>query len=264
MADDLLTAIDGAIARVTFNRPQARNAITADMVSRMGEFVGRVASDPDVRCLILSGQGDHFMAGGDISGFGDALRRPGEERRAEFVTRVRDAAPIFTGLLTMPKPVIASVRGACAGAGVGFAACCDFVLASDTATFLVAHIHIGASPDGATTYVLPRKVGLARAMDMAVLGKAVTAPQALAAGLVNQVHSEEELDTATETLAKALTGLSARAVANTKKLINESLNHTLDEHLEAEAQAFADCAAGEDFVEGVTAFAEKRRPEFNR
>lgn len=264
MSTDLLTAIDGPIARITFNRPQARNAINQAMVTAMGEFLEKIAADDNVRCVVLTGAGEHFMAGGDVAGFNDVLSQSPAERSEAFVQRINHAAPVFKHLLTMPQPVIASVRGACAGAAVGFAACCDFILAGESALFLVAHVHIGASPDGATTYALPRKVGTAKAMEMAILGGKVSATEALAAGLVNQLVPDAELDAATERLAQRIIRLPATSVRHIKALINQSLNNNLESQLKMEAAAFSNCAATPDFVEGVSAFLEKRNPEFNR
>jgi len=264
MSTDLLTSIEGPVARITFNRPQARNAVNQGMVTAMAGFLEKVAADDSVRCVVLTGAGEHFMAGGDVSGFGDVLSQSAEERRAAFLQRVHNAAPVFRHLLTMPQPVIASVRGACAGAAVGFAACCDFILAAESALFLVAHVHIGASPDGATTYALPRRVGTAKAMEMAMLGGRVSAQQALVAGLVNQLVPDAELAAATEKLAQQIVALPASSVRHIKSLINQSINNTLDRQLELEAEAFADCAASPNFVEGVSAFLEKRKAEFNK
>lgn len=264
MSTDLLTHIDGPVARITFNRPQARNAVNQGMVSAMVDFLGKVAKDESVRCVVLTGAGDHFMAGGDVAGFTDVFSQTPEERRTAFIQRVNNAAPVFRHLLTMPQPVVARVKGACAGAAVGFASCCDFIVAGESALFLVAHIHIGGSPDGATTYALPRKVGTARAMEMALLGGRVSAQQALAFGLVNQLVPDDQLDGATEKLVQQIVSLPASSVRNIKSLINQSMNNTLDRQLELEALAFADCAASPNFIEGVKAFLEKRKPEFNR
>ena len=264
MTNDLLTHIEGPIARITFNRPQARNAVNQAMVSSMVEFLDKVAADDSVRCVVLTGAGEHFMAGGDVAGFGEVLSQTPEERRQGFVQRVNNSAPIFRHLLTMPQPVIASVRGACAGAAVGFAACCDFILAGESALFLVAQVRIGGSPDCAITYALPRKVGTAKAMELAMLGDRLSAAQALAAGLVNQVVPDGELAAVTEKLAQQIVGLPATSVRHIKSLINQSINNTLERQLELEAYAFADCAASPNFVEGVSAFLEKRKPEFNK
>jgi 2-(1,2-epoxy-1,2-dihydrophenyl)acetyl-CoA isomerase len=262
--DDLLTIIDGPIARITFNRPKARNAINSAMVLQMGEFLGEVAADESIRCVVLTGAGDHFMAGGDVGGFGAVLTLSPEERREEFSRRARVSIPIFENMLTMPQPVVARVRGACAGAGVGFAACSDFILADDSALFLVAHVHIGTSPDGGTSYALPRKVGPAKALEMAMLGGKVSASEALAAGLLNKLVPADELDAEVERLVQQIIALPASSVRNIKSLFRQSFHNSLEDQLELEAQKFGDCTAYPDFVEGVSSFLEKRKAQFNK
>ena len=260
---DLETLIEGPVARITFNRPQARNAITSAMVPQMASFLGEVARNESVRCVVLTGAGDHFMAGGDVSGFGEVLEMSAEERRSEFARRAADSIPVFKQLLTMPQPVVARIRGACAGAAVGFAACCDFVVADETALFLVAHVNIASSPDGATSYALPRKVGAARALEMAMLGRRVSAQEAHDWGLVNRLVAAEQLDAKVEALVNQILALPASALSNIKSLFGQSFHNTLDDQLELEAKSFGDCAAHSNFVEGVSAFLEKRRAEFN-
>jgi 2-(1,2-epoxy-1,2-dihydrophenyl)acetyl-CoA isomerase len=264
MPQDLLTEIDGPIARITFNRPQARNAMSPAMVEPMKAFLAEVAGNDHVRCVIMTGAGEHFMAGGDVSGFSEVVTQTPEQRRAGFIERLNNAAPIFQYLLNMPQPVITGVRGACAGAAVGFAACSDFILAGKSAYFLVAHVHIGVSPDCATTYALTRRVGVPKAMEMAVLGGKVSSSEALAIGLVNRVVQDSQLETETHALAEQICHLPSRSVRHIKQLMNRSLGNTLDEQLKLEAESVADCAASPDFVEGVTAFLEKRKAEFNR
>jgi 2-(1,2-epoxy-1,2-dihydrophenyl)acetyl-CoA isomerase len=262
--DDLLTEIDGPIARITFNRPQARNAITSPMVQKLVTFTEQIAHDDSVRCVVVTGAGDHFMAGGDVAGFGKVLDQTPEERREDFTSRAAASIPIFKNLMTMPKPVIARVRGACAGAAVGFAACCDFVIADDTALFLVAHVHIAASPDGSTTYALTRRVGAAKALEMCMLGGKVSAEEALACGLLNKLVPDGELDTAVEKLAKQLLALPASSLRNIKHLIRSAYHNSMADQLQLEAEMFGDSAADANFIEGVNSFLEKRKPEFNK
>ena len=260
---DLTTLIDGPVARITFNRPEARNAITSPMVAKMANFLTQVARNESLRCVVLTGAGDHFMAGGDVAGFGEVLNMSAEERRQEFSGRAAASVPLFKQLLTMPQPVIARVKGACAGAGVGFAACSDFILADETALFLVAHVNIATSPDGATSYALPRKVGAARALEMALLGRRVSATEAHDWGLVNRLVAAELLDTEVEALAQQILALPASAVGNIKALFGQSFHNAMDDQLQLEAKSFGDCAAHANFVEGVSAFLEKRKPKFN-
>lgn len=263
-SEDLLTIIDGPIARITFNRPKARNAVNGPMIIKMGEFLQRVAADSSVRCVILTGSGEHFMAGGDVAGFSQVLDLTPDQRRADFERRVNNSRPIFQAMRSMPQPIIARVQGACAGAAVGFAASCDFVIASESALFIVAHVNIGASPDGATSYALPRRIGAARALQMAMLGTKVDAAKALDWGLANKVVPDNELDQVTEKLAQKIIALPASSVRNIKSIFNQSLDNDLDTQLGLEAKAFGDCAASPNFIEGVKSFMEKRPARFNQ
>ena len=164
----------------------------------------------------------------------------------------------------MPQPVVARVRGAVAGAAVGFVAASDFAICSDTAIFIVAHVHIGASPDGSTSYYLPRMVGVRKAKELAILGAKLTAPDALALGLVNRVVPDAELERAAEEVVTAIVATPATSVRRIKTLMDRSLDNSLERQLQLEAESFAECAATDDFVEGVSAFAEKRKARFNR
>lgn len=260
---EILTEINGPIARITFNRPHVRNALTAGMVGTMREFLKRIEHDPSVRCVVMTGAGEHFMAGGDVAGFGRTLEATPDERRRDFEQRARVAMPLFSVMERLPQPIIAKVRGACAGASVGWVAAADFVLVSDTALFIVAHIHLGTSPDGAVTWHLPRAIGLRKAKEMALLGDRLSAQQAVEFGLANRVVADAELDAETEKLAQRLAAAPSVAIARTKRLLNESAARSLAEQMDLETENFGACAATEDFVEGIRAFNEKRKAVFN-
>ncbi|MGH6991538.1 MAG: enoyl-CoA hydratase-related protein, partial [Stellaceae bacterium] len=158
--------------------------------------------------------------------------------------------------------VVASVQGAAAGFGLSLMMACDLVIAADSAFFTLAYINIGTSPDGSGTYFLPRVVGQKKAMEIALLGDRFDAATAKAMGLINFIVPAAELEAETMKLATRLATGPTRAIANTKRLINHSLERSLESQLQAEAMSFADCAASEDWLEGVKAFAEKRRPAF--
>lgn len=259
---ELLTQIDGPIARITFNRPQVRNALTTGMVTAMREFLKQVEHDPAVRCLVMTGAGDHFMAGGDVQGFAKSIEMSPGERQRDFEQRAGIAMPIFAVMERLQKPIVAKVRGAVAGASVGWVAASDFVLVSDSAFFLVAHIALGTSPDGAVTWHLPRAVGLRKAKEMALLGGRLTAEEAVTHGLANRVVPDAELDAETEKLVQRLANGPTVAIGRTKRLLNQAAANSLATQMELEAESFGACAGTEDFAEGVRSFTEKRKPAF--
>ncbi|QQN75276.1 enoyl-CoA hydratase/isomerase family protein [Croceicoccus sp. YJ47] len=259
---ELLTDIADGVATLTFNRPEVRNALSPDMVVGIQSFLAECERRDDVRCIVMTGAGDHFMAGGDVKGFAGAIDAPPVERAPDFERRARSAMPIFTLLERMPKPVVAKVRGAVAGASVGWVAASDFVIAADTSIFIVAHIALGTSPDGAVTWHLPRMVGLRRAKEMCILGDRMSASEALAAGLVNRVVAEADVDTETERLVRRLANGPTAAIGATKLLLNGALSRSQAAQMELEAESFAACSVTQDFEEGIRSFIEKRKPAF--
>lgn len=262
MSNELLTVIEGPVARITVNRPEARNATSYAMLAEIREFLKRIEHDSDVRCVVLNGAGGHFMAGADLGGFTEALKQSPAERRRQFEERVHQCSSLFLAIERLPQPFLTSVRGAVAGAGIGFVASSDFVVASENALFVLAHVHIGASADGSSTYYLPRVVGLRKAKELAMLGERIPAQQALAMNLVNRVVPDGELESETAKLVDRLVNAPSRALAGMKRMMNASLGNTLARQLQMEADAFSECASTEDFVEGVSAFIEKRKPVF--
>ena len=153
---DLDVLYTDAIATLTMNRPKVRNALSDEMRDAMSDVLHDIEQNPDVRCVVLKGAGDHFMAGGDVKSFSKLFQGSKEDIRKQFMLHIHDLHPIMFALRRMPKPVIASVRGAAAGAGVSMALACDLVIASDDAFFTLAYCNIGTSPDGSSTFQLPR------------------------------------------------------------------------------------------------------------
>jgi 2-(1,2-epoxy-1,2-dihydrophenyl)acetyl-CoA isomerase len=262
MTADVLTSVDSGIARITINRPDHRNAVTGDMLQTMAQFVHTATADPTVKAVLITGAGPHFMAGGDVKGFGAVLDLPAEQRRADFQQRSRDAAPLWLALEDMPQPLVVAVRGFCAGAAISLVAGADLVIASDTARFVLAHVGIGLVADAASTYHLPRAIGLRRAKQMALLGDRIDATEALAMGLVNWVVPDDALETKTEQLLARLATAPSISLAQAKHLLNRSLAASLEDQIEAEGQAVGACAASNDLREGISAFLEKRKPSF--
>ena len=264
MNDTLLLARDGAVATLTLNRPESLNVLGLDMIDALVTHATALATDTSVRCVVIRGAGKHFMAGGDIRMFAERLALPAPERQREIGVIIEHVHAAIEQMQRMPQPIIASVHGAVAGFGLSLMGACDLALAADTAYFTSAYRHIGVTPDGSSTWTLPRLVGLKKAMEIVLLGDRFDAQEALRLGLVNRVVPAATLAGATATLANILANGPALAMANGKRLINQSFSQSLSGQLAAEAASFSACAARDDFAEGVRAFLDKRPPRFGQ
>ncbi|MSO74794.1 MAG: enoyl-CoA hydratase [Alphaproteobacteria bacterium] len=262
MSEIVGVEIENAVATITLNRPEALNALNIELAKALADAVLGVEVDEGVRCVVIRGAGGHFMAGGDLKFFKATLNEPAGERRRFFRAMVETVHPTMIALRRMNKPVIASVEGAAAGFGMSLMLACDLAIAAENAYFSLAYVNIGTSPDGSGTFFLPRAVGLRRAMEIALLGERFDAKRALELALINRVVSTEALGAETEKLARRLANGPTLAIAATKQLLNRSLEVPLEAQLEAEAASFSACAASEDFVEGINAFIEKRKPAY--
>lgn len=259
----LYTDASTGVATLTLNRPQALNALDHALSTALRDAVAQVELDPAARAVVVQGAGDHFMAGGDIKTFHATLDLSPADRQIHFERFIGEVHETIVRIRRMDKPVLASVRGAVAGFGLSLMNSCDLAIAADTAYFTMAYRNIAASPDGGGTYSLPRLVGLKQAMELALLGDRFDANRALELGLINRVVPAAELAQATGALALRLAQGPTRALGRTKRLLNESLNHSLTQQLLAEQQSFAACANDADFARGLQAFVEKRAPSFS-
>jgi len=262
MNDTVLLATDGPIATLTLNRPQVLNAINREMVEGLAAALDRVEASPELRVVILRGAGNGFMAGGDIKFFTELTGLAATERRRQFERFIEVVHPTILRLRRLRQPVIASVHGACAGIGMSLMMASDLAIAAEGSVFTLAYVHLGVSPDGGSTFFLPRHVGAKKAMEIALLGDRFDAANALALGLVNEVVPAAALGERTTALARRLAQGPADALAGTKRLLNRSFDAPLPVQLQAEAESFASCAATGDFTEAVAAFIEKRPPRF--
>lgn len=260
--ETLLLEVADGIGTLTLNRPKALNALTPQMKEEMADATTRLEFDEAVRCVIVRGAGEHFMAGGDVKGFYAGRDASLHDKRRRFLEGINALHPVMFSLRRMRKPVIASVQGYAAGYGMSLAMACDLTICADDARFALAYVRIGTSPDGTGTYMLPRIVGLKKAMEFALLGDDCDAQAAASFGLVNFVVPRAELEAETLKLARRLASGPTHALANVKRLIHASLDTAYEAQLQQEAEAFASNVATEDFREGVSAFAEKRKPKF--
>jgi 2-(1,2-epoxy-1,2-dihydrophenyl)acetyl-CoA isomerase len=256
----LLIENDGAVRTLRLNRPESLNALDNELLTALGRAVAEADKDKSIRCLVVSGAGRGFSSGQDLA---DVAERYKSKEPMEIGGHLRERYnPLITRLRTIEKPVIAAVNGVAAGAGCSLALACDLRIAAESASFIEAFIQVGLVPDSGSTFMLPRLVGVARAMELAMTGRKVTAAEALQIGLVNQVVADDQLAGATKKLADKLAGLPTRAVGLTKRAINAAWTTDLETQLDYEAMLQTTAGRTRDHREGVAAFLEKRPPQF--
>lgn len=247
------------VARITLNRPDNLNSFNRAMARELHAVLASVASDASVRAVLLTGAGRGFCAGQDLV---EVLPKPGESAPILGETVEATYNPIIRGLRHLEKPVVCAVNGVAAGAGANIAYACDFVIASEKASFVQSFCKLGLVPDSGGTFILPRLVGMARATAMAMLGEKLTAAQALELGLIYQVHPAESfLDKALE-LATYLATQPTRGLGLIKRAFNASWSHSLDQQLDLERDLQTEAGRSHDYSEGVAAFLEKRAPQY--
>ena len=253
----LLSHTAGAVCTLTLNRPAALNALTAAMHGLLLPALNAAADDPAVRVVVLTGAGRGFCAGQDLAD--PAMRGPDVDVGAVVE---RFYKPLALRVRSMPVPVIAAVNGVAAGAGANLALCCDLVVAARSASFIQAFSKIGLVPDCGGTWLLPRLVGRARALGLAMTGDKLPADAAERMGLIWQCVDDEAFPVAVQALADQLAAMPTRALAETRRLIDAAAPAELSEALSWEAQAQGELGRAHDFAEGVAAFLARRAPHF--
>lgn len=240
---------------IKFNIPEKRNALVLEMRNELFHALQQADEDTNVKCIILTGEGKAFSAGGDLSALKDL--QPLEGRK-----RLQSSHPLIMKMLEMEKPIIAAVNGAAAGAGFSLTLLCDFIVASEQAFFVQSFVNVGLIPDFAAMHFLPSLIGMQKAKELMMLGERISAEEAKQIGIVNRVVPAESLLDEAVNLAEKLAKKAPIAIGLMKKIMNQHMNRDLKVLLELEAQGQEICFRSEDFKEGVRAFFEKREPRF--
>lgn len=252
----ILTENINHVIKIKLNRPDKFNSFNREMALQLQEVLDNAERDENIRAILLTGEGKAFCAGQDlaeaIDDNGPGIKRIVEEHYNPIVLRLR----------SIEKPIVCAVNGVAAGAGANIALCCDVVVASQSSSFIQAFSKIGLIPDSGGTFFLPRLVGFQRASALMMLGDKVSAPDALAMGMVYKVCQDDLLQQDALNLATQLSNMPTKGIGYTKRLLNESVFNTFTKQLEREGQVQVDAADTYDYNEGVSAFLQKRKPEF--
>jgi len=251
---------DGAVARITLNRPDRLNSFTVQMHAELRDALERVAHDAGIRALLLTGSGRGFCAGQDLA---DRAVAPGAAPVDLGESIENNYRPLVLALRNLPLPVVCAVNGVAAGAGANLALACDLVVACRSASFIQAFCRIGLVPDSGGTYFLPRLAGSARAMGLAMLGDRIPAEQAAAWGLIWKCVDDAELVPTVDALLAQLVKSSTRGLAAIKRAVHASADNSLEQQLDLERDLQRELGFGPDYREGVAAFLAKRAPSFS-
>ena len=249
-------AIQNSIATITLNRPEKFNAFNRDMSLQLQEKLEECSGNNDVRIIIITGMGKAFSSGQDIREIINA-EKPGIQNAIE-----EQYNPLIQKIRNINKPVIAAVNGVAAGAGANIALCCDIVVAAQSAVFVQAFGKIGLIPDCGGTYFLPRLIGMQKATALMMLGDSISAEEAEKIGMIYKCFANADFIEEVNKIALRLSKLAPKALAYTKNALNKSLHQSMEMQLQTEDELQQKAAATNDFKEGITAFMEKRKPEF--
>jgi 2-(1,2-epoxy-1,2-dihydrophenyl)acetyl-CoA isomerase len=250
--------VKDGVGTITLNRPEAYNALNLTLARDLFHAALEADEDRAVRCIVVTGAGKAFCAGGDVKDFADNPERIGILIK-ELTTYLHGTV---SRLARTMKPVIMGVNGVAAGGGMSFALAGDLVVAAESARFTMAYSRIAASPDGSSSYFLPRLIGLRRALELHYTNRVLTAREALDWGLVNRVHADGEFGAALDGLARELSQGPTLAFGRAKLLFHQSTHESLETQMELEAQAIAASGHTEDFRNGVVAFSRKQAATF--
>jgi len=250
---------DGAVAILTLNRPKAANGLNAQTALELRRAAKTCDSSDDIRAVIVTGAGRFFCAGGDVK----EMFSHGEKAGSAVKSLADDLHMAISTFSRMKKPIIMAVNGMAAGAGFSLAVTGDIVIAADTAAFTMAYTKAGLSPDGSSSYFLPRLIGLRRTQELMLTNRTLSAQEALEWGLVTKLVPSDDLMSSALVLAQNLAAGASGSTAAVKALLLASFDNSLETQMEIEGRMIADCAASPDGREGISAFVEKRIPKFS-
>jgi 2-(1,2-epoxy-1,2-dihydrophenyl)acetyl-CoA isomerase len=260
-AQPVAYAEQGAVVRLTLNRPEVLNSLDRETLVALKSLLERAERNPAVRALVLTGAGRAFCAGGDLASF-DLSPGPDLAQRADPRPLIHEAVnPLVRLLTTLRMPTLAAVNGVAAGAGVSLAMCCDIVIAAPGASFIQSFSKLGLVPDAGGTWSLVERLGLPRALALTMTGDKLPAEQAKAWGMIWEVADDPVA--AAHTLAERLAAMPTRGLVATRRLLREAGTRGFDAQLDAERDTQSALARAHDFLEGVQAFQQKRAPRFN-
>jgi 2-(1,2-epoxy-1,2-dihydrophenyl)acetyl-CoA isomerase len=258
MSQEIIATTEHGVATIRLNDPDSMNALSAPIAAELERIIAELSKDRSVRALVLTGTGRAFCAGGDVQSFYDNRDDPHDIMQA-----VLDGLHGAVGrLIDAPFPTIAAINGVVAGAGMGIALATDLAVAAESAMFTMAYTGIGVSPDGSSTFFLPRLVGTRVAMEMILTNRRVSSEEALSLGIVNSVVPDDQLEEATRELAAKLAAGPTLAYVRARNLIRSSLGADPFAQMDAEAEGILAAGETRDFYEGISAFIEKRPPSF--
>jgi 2-(1,2-epoxy-1,2-dihydrophenyl)acetyl-CoA isomerase len=260
--ETLQIEVDGRIGTLTLNRPDALNAMSPELIGELTVAAAWLADRAPIRALIVTGAGRAFCSGGDVNWFKRGVRDESVDLPSEVRRGAEALHNAIVDIRRIPYPVIAAVNGPAAGAGMSLALSADMRIASEDAFLAIAYGRIGAAPDGGMTYFLPRVVGPAKALELALNDPNLDARAALEAGLVSEVVPADELLPRAREKAERLAAKAPYYVRTAKRLLHESIEHSLTDHLQLERHGIADSMATEDLRRGVTAFFAGEEPTF--
>lgn len=256
MSDTIVFSIASGVATITLNRPKVFNSFNREMAFAVQEALDKASADEQVRAVVLTGDGKAFCAGQDLAEV-SGPENPG------FQSILSDHYnPIVRRIREIEKPVIAAVNGVAAGAGANIALCCDIVVAAKSASFIQAFSKIGLIPDSGGTYFLPRLIGFQRASALMMLGDKVSADEALQMGMLYKIFPDETFAEEIKSLSLQVAQMPTFGLALTKKALNLSLSNAFEQQLSLEESLQIKAGRSQDYREGVTAFMEKRKPDF--